>query len=67
MSPRKAFINNNGYVHDGYLGEKLLGYIYDAMQLASTHDPDHGQVIRRHDRWINRLYGRVAKLEKKRK
>jgi len=64
MSPRRKFIEHFLELKEF---ETLLGYIYDTMQLASTHDPDYAQELRRQERWINRLFGRVAKLEQKAK
>jgi len=56
ISPRKKFIQN---FLDLKNFETLLGYIYDTMQLASTHDPDHARAIthlyKLHDRNMKRI------------
>jgi hypothetical protein len=64
-SPRFKFIHEAS-------DERVRGYLWDAMQLASTHDPDHakelkqlGIDLRRALRWCERLFGRVGKLEQK--
>jgi hypothetical protein len=61
MSPRKKFIEK---FSNEFVDKRFVGYVFDAMQLASTHDPDHAQEIRRHDRWINRLFARTAKSKR---
>jgi hypothetical protein len=62
MSPRRAFINNRGFVRDGYLDETLLSFIYDIFDLASTHDPDHAERLSELERRLNKLEARVDKV-----
>ena len=56
MSPRQKFIEK--HINDTYVDSELLGYIYDAMQLASSHDPD---LVR----WIKMLEKRIETLERR--
>jgi hypothetical protein len=39
QSPRAKFISEVGL-------KKLAGYAWDAMQLASSHDPDHAKELK---------------------
>lgn len=39
MSPRKAFIKNADL-------KRLAGYAWDAMHLASSHDPEHSAELK---------------------
>lgn len=50
MSPRSRFILETDFL-------QLKAYAWDAMQLASTHDPDH-------DRCLKYLLHRVSILER---
>lgn len=56
LSPRRKFIETANL-------KRLAGHSYDAMQLASTHDPDLSKELRRALRWCERLFRRVGKLE----
>lgn len=39
MSPRAKFVKD-------VTPKRLAGYSWDAMQLASTHDPDHAKELK---------------------
>ena len=69
LSPRANFIVNADI-------KKLKGYAWDAMQLASSHDPDHAKELKRledliyaevklQDRRFSDLCTRINKLEKR--
>ncbi len=67
-SPRAKFISEVKL-------KRLAGYAWDAMRLASTHDPDHAKELKRlegliyaevkfQDRRFSDLCARVYKLER---
>ena len=67
QSPRAKFISTVGL-------KKLAGYAWDAMRLASSHDPDHAKELKHlsdliyaevklQDRRFSGLCARVSKLE----
>jgi phosphate uptake regulator len=57
MTPRAKFIAKASQ-------KNIAQMAWDAMMMASSHDPDHAKAIRRLERWVDRLFRRVAKLEK---
>ena len=55
MSPRKKFIKTVTF-------KRLAGYSWDAMQLASSHDPDLLKAIRNLDSQVELLERRLDRL-----
>jgi hypothetical protein len=69
MSPRAKFVRSVSL-------KKLAGYAWDAMQLASHHDPEHAKELQKlsnllyaevklQDRSFSDLCARISRLERK--
>jgi hypothetical protein len=61
MTPRKKFIADcckTGGIR------KLAGWAWDAMMLASSHDPEHARELIALNRELNELTSRVCVIER---
>lgn len=56
LTPRADFIKNA-------TDERVRGFLWDAMQLASSHDPEHEKAINDLTKKIKVLTDRVEELE----
>ncbi len=58
LSPRAKFIAEADL-------KKLAGWSWDAMKLASTHDPDHSKKLIELDKMCGYLFNQTLELEQR--